>query len=68
MIKLDVQIFFHGHDVQSLHKEFGKQILPASLGGSLDEDEYADDELLNKLLNKDDYYEGINLTNYQNTC
>lgn len=54
-----VQIYFHGENLGALHEFFDTDILPESLGGSLVSSEDECDSFMMQMLEKDDYYKGI---------
>jgi hypothetical protein len=63
--KIRKRINFHAHDIQSLHKFIGPDLLPQFLGGTVDNDEFPDTELLKRLLKKDEYYNELKTFGYK---
>lgn len=54
-------MYFHGGDFASLHRSLSidAKLLPDFLGGSVPEKEYADLNIINSLLKKDDHFKGV---------
>ncbi|XP_021962950.1 retinaldehyde-binding protein 1 [Folsomia candida] len=54
--KIRKRIFFHGHDLASVHRSINPALLPACMGGALPDNAFIDEEALALLLKKDDYF------------
>ncbi|OXA37299.1 retinaldehyde-binding protein 1 [Folsomia candida] len=56
--KIRKRMYFHGGDFASLHRSLSidAKLLPDFLGGSVPEKEYADLNIINSLLKKDDHF------------
>ncbi|CAL8141942.1 unnamed protein product [Orchesella dallaii] len=57
--KIRKRINFHAYDIGSLHKFVSPDILPEVVGGRVNNDEFADTELVKRLLTKDEYYDEL---------
>ncbi len=53
-------MYFHGSDMSSLHRSLSidTKLLPDFLGGEVPEEEYANYNIINSLLQKDDHFKG----------
>jgi hypothetical protein len=55
----NLQIFFHGHDLASVHRSINPSLLPNYLGGALSDNEFFDEDALSMLMKKDDHFIGM---------